>query len=236
MTEKKQLTEEFIAWGRYLSWADQHRKRLYNFFEAEGDAASSGHTARFITYTSQFFASLWVVVEGYNELTLRDNFVDSILRNPLGHADLLRRCRNGVYHFQPDLLASRLGDFLSATQSALAWVYALHSELIRVFWHFPERAGMTNVLVDEWREEVGNILGWLPDEDSLYVTITNFEKRIREDSAVVPDDDESPAAANVRAAIQQLRQAVNDIRAKLLKEQQRYREAGWLDSLSDGVV
>ncbi|MBE7446595.1 MAG: hypothetical protein HS132_15720 [Planctomycetia bacterium] len=127
MTEKKQLTEEFIAWGRYLSWADQHRKRLYNFFEAEGDAASSGHTARFITYTSQFFASLWVVVEGYNELTLRDNFVDSILRNPLGHADLLRRCRNGVYHFQPDLLASRLGDFLSATQSALAWVYALHS-------------------------------------------------------------------------------------------------------------
>jgi hypothetical protein len=230
--------EPFVAWARYLSWADLNRKRLDEYFELEGDRELPGHTGRFITFTSQWFASLWVVVEGFEKLGIQDNFIASILRNPPGHADLLRRCRNGVYHFQPDLLASRLADFLAATRSALAWAHALHFEFIRVFWQFPERAGLSDklALANEWRAGVGEILGWLPDEDSLYVTITHLEQRIREFGAVVPDSDDSAEAADVRASIRQLRQALDDLRANLLKEQQRYRDAGWLDAYSGGSV
>jgi hypothetical protein len=131
-------------------------------------------------------------------------------------------------------LAPRLGDFLTATQPALAWAYALHDELIRVFWHFPERLGITDAVADEWRESVGEILGWLPDENSLYVTLTNLEKRIREYKTIVPEDDNSPAAKDARAAIDQLRHAVDELRATLLKQQQRYRDAGWLGAFADG--
>jgi hypothetical protein len=228
--------EEVIAWARYLAWADQHRKRLADFFEQEPDSDSPGHTGRFITHTSQWFASLWVAVEGYKELGLRDNFVDAILENPPNYADLLRRCRNGVYHYQPELLAPRLGEFLTSAQAALAWVHALHSELIRVFWHFPERWGVRDALADDVRDRIGEILGWLPDEDSIYVTLSLLERRVREYSVVVPRDDDSPEAAEVRDSIQQLRCAIDELRKRLLKEQQRYRDSGWLGAILDGEV
>jgi hypothetical protein len=184
-----------------------------------------------VTFVSQWFASLWVVAEGYSELGIQDNFIQSILRNPPGHADLLRRCRNGVYHFQPDLLAPRLAAFLSATQSALAWAHALHSELIRLFWQYPERAGLSDVQATEWRAAAHDILGWLPD-DSPYVTITQLEQRIRDYIAVVPEADHSPAADDVRASIDHLRSAIAELRSNLLRDQQRYRDAGWLDAYS----
>jgi hypothetical protein len=228
--------EPFIAWARYLSWADQHRKRLDQLFEQEGDSEPPGYTGRFITLTSQWFASLWVVIEGYRKLAIGDAIIDSLLSNPPGHSDLLRRCRNGVYHFQPDLLSRRLHEFLGAAKSAYAWAHALHFEFIRVFWHFPERLAMSYAQAGEWRSGVGEILGWLPDSDSLHVAVTQFENRCREYAALVPDDDMSREAVEVRASLQQLRNATDELRARLIREQQRYLDAGWLDTLPFGSV
>ncbi len=108
MSNSKIEQERLLAWARYLCWADLHRKHLGEYFEVEGESELPGHVGRFVTVTSQWFASLWVVAEGFQQLNLRDNFIESILENPPGHADLLRRCRNGVYHFQPELIEPRL--------------------------------------------------------------------------------------------------------------------------------
>lgn len=49
---------------------------------------------------------LYVVVEGYLELKLKDSAVDSLLADS-GRLDVLKRCRNGIFHFQKDYFDNR---------------------------------------------------------------------------------------------------------------------------------
>jgi hypothetical protein len=49
---------------------------------------------------------LYVVVEGYQELKLKDSAVDALLADP-GRLDVLKRCRNGIFHFQKDYFDNR---------------------------------------------------------------------------------------------------------------------------------
>ncbi len=50
---------------------------------------------------------LFTVVEGYRELKLTDSQVDSLLSQS-ARVDVLRRCRNGMFHFQQDYFDDRL--------------------------------------------------------------------------------------------------------------------------------
>ena len=50
---------------------------------------------------------LFTVVEGYRELKLTDSQVDSLLLQS-ARLDVLRRCRNGMFHFQKDYFDDRL--------------------------------------------------------------------------------------------------------------------------------
>ena len=221
--------ETFVAWARYLSWADLHRRRLDAHFEEERDSAAPGHVGRFITAVSHWYASLWVVAEGWTQLGLRDNFVDSILKNPPGHAHLLRRYRNGVYHSQPNLIEPRFGVFLEQSRSTLTWAHALHGEFIRVFWQYPERHGLSPEQSDEWRAAAEDMLGWLP-YDSPYARITEDERQIRKIDALLESEPDTEAARGLREANEGLRRAVLQVRQSLLSRQQQYRESGWLES------
>jgi hypothetical protein len=49
---------------------------------------------------------LYVVVEGYRELKLKDSAVDSLLADS-GRLDVLKRCRNGIFHFQKNYFDDR---------------------------------------------------------------------------------------------------------------------------------
>lgn len=49
---------------------------------------------------------LYVVVEGYRELKLKDSAVDSLLADSQ-RIEVLRRCRNGMFHFQKDYFDPR---------------------------------------------------------------------------------------------------------------------------------
>jgi hypothetical protein len=57
-------------------------------------------------YLSYWYAGLYVVCEGWQELKLSDPEIDSLLASP--HLALLKRFRHGVYHFQPDYFDKRL--------------------------------------------------------------------------------------------------------------------------------
>jgi hypothetical protein len=50
---------------------------------------------------------LFTVVEGYQDLKLTDSQVDALLSQST-RVDALRRCRNGVFHFQKDYFDDRL--------------------------------------------------------------------------------------------------------------------------------
>jgi hypothetical protein len=83
------------------------------------------------TRLSVFYALIFVVVEGYQELKLTDKTIDDLLLKT-EFVDALRRFRNAVFHYQGDPLSSKLMDFLNA-QDSDKWVKSLYESFGRYF-------------------------------------------------------------------------------------------------------
>jgi hypothetical protein len=67
-----------MAWCRYLYWADlmgQHAESLYDQDATEKE----GHFERWFPLMSHWYATLYVVVEGWMELGFRDPIIDKLL-------------------------------------------------------------------------------------------------------------------------------------------------------------
>ncbi len=74
-----------------------------------------------------FYGLIYVVIEGFRELRCADETV-SVLLAKEDYVDLLRRFRNGVFHYQKDPIDSRLFDFMVREDSEI-WVRDIHVAL-----------------------------------------------------------------------------------------------------------
>jgi hypothetical protein len=154
--------DRLFAWTRYLYWCDLHRQRL----DAYDDSTETGRLDRskwlFVALLAQWYASLWVVVEGWCESKLSDPTIDDLISNCPRFCDLLRRFRNGVYHYQPGLLDPRFLDLLRESDATYVWASLLHGEFLRYLWNwihrFPEQ------FHEEFRDCFLGLIGWLPTE------------------------------------------------------------------------
>jgi len=79
----------------------------------------SGPRGNFMYY---WYASLCVVVQGFRNLKLVDPRVDALLASP--NVKALRRCWNGVFHFQPDYFSAKLLEPMQASDF-IGWVREL---------------------------------------------------------------------------------------------------------------
>jgi hypothetical protein len=113
---------------RYFMWAitmrDHYEKTgqtlspTLSFFENEGANEA-------FMYLSYWYAGMYVVSEGWQELELPEAEIDTLLKSP--HLQVLRRFRHGVYHYQGLMEAFTLGrDFDD-------WVESLALALARYF-------------------------------------------------------------------------------------------------------
>lgn len=66
-------------------------------------------------YMTYWYASLYVVVEGWQQLGLHDPDIDALLESP--SVELLRRFRNGAFHYQEPWLDPRLTDFCGVLEN-----------------------------------------------------------------------------------------------------------------------
>ena len=120
---------------RYFLWSltmrDHHEragKRVSptaQFFEDE--AANEA-----FMYLSYWYAGLYVVCEGWQELRLSDTEIDDLLASP--HLEILKRFRNGVYHFQADYFDKRFMNVLALGKDFDNWVKSLTDAFVRFFW------------------------------------------------------------------------------------------------------
>jgi hypothetical protein len=78
-------------------------------------------------YMSYWYGGLYVVIEGWKQLGLSDPAVDSLLRSR--NVALLKRYRNGVYHFQPEYHDERFMAFIVEGEDAAQWVRTLNAGL-----------------------------------------------------------------------------------------------------------
>lgn len=140
---------------RYYLWANRHRAHFATFRSERSTAPKDQHGRRLwlnaaLAYVAYWFASLYVVVEGWKELRLSDPAVDKLLMSE--YVDILRRFRNGVFHYQKDYFDGRLMDLVD-NEEAIEWAVQLHSAFGDYFLRRFDELGASDML-DQLLEEV----------------------------------------------------------------------------------
>jgi hypothetical protein len=95
-------------------------------------------------FMSYWYATLYVIAEGWQELGLTDPTVDALLTDP--HLALLKRYRHGVFHFQADYFDNRYRDFTDQGRKAISWVNTLHSAFTAYFERWFENHNLDGTL------------------------------------------------------------------------------------------
>ena len=158
----KDDAQRTYAWARYVFWAEVESQR-YDAYESPEQESPVGFGTVLML---QFYAALWVAVEGWRKCPLSNETVDELLTDPAfeQNVQLLRRFRNGVYHYQSDLISERLLTFLRQGEHAVTWAFLLHDEFKRVVWEMAHPRGLDPTLQSELADTIQGIIGWLPSD------------------------------------------------------------------------
>jgi hypothetical protein len=132
---------------RYYIWANamgtEFKRMLAEASEA-GSQIEPGTETGILAFMwmSYWYAALYVVIEGWRELGVHDEQADALLESP--NVDLLRRYRNGVFHFQRQYFDARFMGLIDDGEDVVEWVESLNNAFSRVFLdafgHPPEGA------------------------------------------------------------------------------------------------
>ena len=175
--------DSFTSWCRYLYWSDILYQRWLND-QSEQERDTNKADWLMFALAAQWLASLWVVVEGWKQIPLRDPLIDKLLELYPDFCDLLRRFRNGVYHFQSEILDDRLYAFPTRHAETISWAVALFYEFKRYLWEYPDKLVGTDAEKEELRAAMEELIGWLP-HDLLHARAHKFRKLQREGQAMV---------------------------------------------------
>lgn len=118
---------------RYFIWANRMRTHFDDLLKEK--QRLKGWEVEANLYMSYWYGGLYVVVEGWRELKLSDAAIDQLLSSR--NADLLRRYRNGVFHFQKKYYDERFTALIRDGEDVVDWVRTLNREFGRFFlnWH-----------------------------------------------------------------------------------------------------
>jgi len=158
--DKNTQVERLLSWARYLYWADMQCERYISYEDNEKLKTTSEW--QLFAVASLWLASMWVVIEGWRELKVNDGVIDELLNEWPDYCDLLKRYRNGVYHYQPALLDERFRAYEKEGADFILWVFALHLEFQRYLLEWPESIPATKEQAQEMREVIFEIIGWEP--------------------------------------------------------------------------
>lgn len=198
----------FISWARYLYWSELNRQRLDQCIK-NPDPSTSAIDWEWWAFMSQWYASLWVVVEGWKNLKTKDDEIEFLIARHPQFCQLLKKFRHGVYHCRPTLLDEESLAFVKQGQAAAYWAAALHEEFQRFYYEWPEKVAVTKKQVNDLRNILYEIVGWLPTE-IMPARKHDLEKICSETETILEEasDFTSPAALKVLKAIEQARNTI----------------------------
>jgi hypothetical protein len=116
-------------------WITLHRyflnaSRNKSLFEQELEAGRAGEPHALI-HLLLWYGCLYTVVEGYREEGISDVLTHALLQDDT-KVQLLRRCRNAVFHYAKDYIDPRVDAVFSA-DGFVSWVRDLHAALSTFF-------------------------------------------------------------------------------------------------------
>jgi len=118
-----------VTLHRYFIWANRMRTHFDEII-SKGPLDGAAEIESFL-YMSYWYGGLYVVIEGWRELKLADATIEEMLQSP--NVELLRRYRNGVFHFQKDYMDERFLSFMAEGNDSVSWVRSLNQQFGRYF-------------------------------------------------------------------------------------------------------
>lgn len=123
-------SETIITLHRYYIWANKMRDHFDLLINTKNQIEEYRYEIEAVMYMSLWYACLYVVIEGWQELRLSDDVVNKLLESE--YVQKLKRYRNGVFHFQKEYKDIRFEE-LDKEKGAVEWIRKLNSELGRFF-------------------------------------------------------------------------------------------------------
>lgn len=199
-----------IAWARYLFWAEINKNKLEELFDSTDDSEKIP-ISDFFAYSSLWYGSLFVVIEGWETLKLKDDTINDLLVEHDELKSLLRRYRNGVYHFQPNLLDNRFVAFGSTKNNSYLWAKLLHEEFVRYFSDWLAALPGDQEQNSEIKETIKRIIGWVP-ENTFNDEIRSLSHLIQESEAMIKDRKETQADNELKDIIEKTKKLLQESR------------------------
>ena len=215
-SDMKEFNEKLISWFRYLFWADICYKRVEKLLEASSSPEEIP-TNIFIAHVSQWYGSLYVVVEGWQKLQLEDKFINELLNDHQDLIDLLRRYRNCVYHFQPKLLDNRIINFGKTKKNIHLWLEFLHRQFIRYFSDQLTKLPGNKKQKDDIKNELKELIGWIP-ENTYTDKINELNILLKKSELLLKEGNASAKSAK------ELRLAIEYAKLIIDKSKQNYQQ------------
>jgi hypothetical protein len=110
-------------------------------------------------YLTYSYSNLYLVIEGWKELGLKDEKIDKLLTSP--YVDRLRRFRNATFHYQKEPLSPKHMEFFGTEEERTEdWIDELYNEFARFFTANtlklpPELQGQSHFEIAKAIERVG---------------------------------------------------------------------------------
>ncbi len=168
-----------------MHWAELQFDQFRACSESDNGPSKIGAVAHWL-------AAEFVALEGWRELGLCDIRISRLLIAYPDHSDLLRRCRNAVYHFQKTPLDPRIAQVLSNKNEELRWAAALHFELQGVLLRLADRLRSGSVDQQEAAAILAKSMGWFPKHP--------FQDEVDRFSAACAEYEDLLLSANAQAA------------------------------------
>ena len=124
-------SEEILSLHKYYIFANQMQVQYFGLIEAnnKGLRNRKQFDIEEITYMSLWYGMLYVVLEGYKGLKLKDELIDNLTRST--NIKLLYQFRNGVFHFQKNYFNKKFLGLIAEGGKSAEWIISLHAELGR---------------------------------------------------------------------------------------------------------
>jgi len=170
----EQEFKRHVAWFRYLYSAHMLKQQFEASLDLpEIDGFVYWHNPTGFVWLTYYYSSLYVVIEAWQELRLRNPLIDFLLEHQQGLVSLLRRFRNGVFHYQQELKNPKLAQLLQTGEKHVLLIHLLHDSFVRYYWQWLENLPGTEAQRKELREHITAFVGWIPR------TIEDAEREMR---------------------------------------------------------
>ena len=124
-------TKEVFALHKYFMWANRMRTHFDKHLKNAGADVDPMTDVEGHLYLAYWYGGLYVVIEGWRSLGLKDPVIAGLLESP--NVALLKRYRNGAFHYQKKYWDSRFLDFIVEGIKPVDWVRELNRQFGRFF-------------------------------------------------------------------------------------------------------